>query len=70
MSTPPPPTSMANYNLTRHVDDLLNVTQNLPPSFTVHLKSAHWCLNNFNAGAKFAYNHQVAVRFFSGFRFL
>lgn len=54
---------MANYNLTRHVDDLLNTTQNLPPSFTVHLKSAHWCLNNFNAGAKFAYNHQVAVRF-------
>ena len=55
---------MANYNLTRHVDDLLNMTQSLPPSFTVHLKSAHWCLNNFNAGAKFAYNHQVAVRYF------
>lgn len=53
---------MANYNLTRHVDDLLNATHNLPPSFTVHLKSAHWCLNNFNAGTKFAYNHQVAVR--------
>jgi hypothetical protein len=52
---------MANYNLTRYVEDLLKTTDDLNPSFTVHLKNAHWCLNNFNAGAKFAYNHQVAV---------
>ena len=48
---------MANYNLTRHVDDLLEVTQK--PSPVLHR------LNN--AGAKFAYNHQVAVCHFPAY---
>ncbi|KAH0582465.1 hypothetical protein J132_02709 [Termitomyces sp. J132] len=48
---------MASYNTTRFVEDLLENTASLPPSFTVHLHLEHWTLNN---GSKFLYNNQIA----------
>ncbi|KAG6855908.1 hypothetical protein H0H87_009514 [Tephrocybe sp. NHM501043] len=48
---------MASYNTTRFVEDLLERTVALPPSFTVHLHPEHWTLNN---GSKFLYNNQIA----------
>ncbi|TFL01998.1 Spt20 family-domain-containing protein [Pterulicium gracile] len=48
---------MAYYNCTRQVDALLESTQHKPPSFTIHLHSEHWTLNN---GSKFLYNNQIA----------
>jgi transcription factor SPT20 len=50
---------MAGYNLTRSVEELLEKTESSSPSFTVHLHSEYWTLNN---GSKFLYNNQVAVR--------
>lgn len=50
---------MAGYNRTRHVEELLERTESLPPSFTVHLHPEYWTLNN---GSKFLYNNQIAVR--------
>ena len=50
---------MASYNTTRYVEDLLERTQSLPPSFTIHLHLEYWTLNN---GSKFLYNNQIAVR--------
>ena len=49
---------MAGYNRTRYVEQLLEKTESLPPSFAVHLHSEHWVLNN---GSKFLYNNQIAV---------
>ncbi|KAJ3507597.1 hypothetical protein NLJ89_g6208 [Agrocybe chaxingu] len=48
---------MAGYNRTRYVEQLLEKTESLPASFTVHLHPEHWVLNN---GSKFLYNHQLA----------
>ncbi|KAG6888748.1 hypothetical protein C0995_006219 [Termitomyces sp. Mi166 len=48
---------MASYNTTRFVEDLLEKTASLSPSFTVHLHLEHWTLNN---GSKFLYNNQIA----------
>ncbi|KAF8649274.1 hypothetical protein AX16_005902 [Volvariella volvacea WC 439] len=48
---------MAGYNRTREVEALLEHTQLLPPSFTVHLHTEYWTLNN---GGKFLYNNQIA----------
>jgi transcription factor SPT20 len=50
---------MAGYNRTRYVEQLLEKTESLPPSISVHLHSEHWVLNN---GSKFQYNNQIAVR--------
>ena len=50
---------MAGYNRTRYVEELLERTDALPPSFTVHLHLEYWTLNN---GSKFLYNNQIAVR--------
>jgi len=49
---------MAGYNRTRYVEQLLEKTESLPPSFAVHLHSEYWVLNN---GSKFLYNNQIAV---------
>lgn len=51
---------MAGYNRTRQVEELLERTEALPPSFTVHLHPEYWNLNN---GGKFLYNNQIAVRY-------
>ncbi|KAF8166152.1 Spt20 family-domain-containing protein [Pholiota molesta] len=48
---------MADYNRTRSVEQLLDKTESLPPSFTVHLHPEHWVLNN---GSKFLYHNQIA----------
>jgi transcription factor SPT20 len=50
---------MAGYNRTRYVEELLEQTDALPPSFSVHLHPEYWTLNN---GSKFLYNNQIAVR--------
>lgn len=50
--------SMAGYNQTRFVEDLLDSNEYSPPSFTVNLYPEHW---NLNGGSKFLYNNQVAV---------
>jgi hypothetical protein len=50
---------MAGYNRTRYVEELLERTDALQPSFTVHLHLEYWTLNN---GSKFLYNNQIAVR--------
>jgi len=55
---------MAGYNLTRSVEELLDKTSTLPPSFTIHFYKEHWTLNN---GSKFLYGNQVAVRIISPF---
>lgn len=52
-------TSMVDYNRTRTVQQLLEKTASLPPSFTIHLHLEHWVLNN---GSKFTYHNQIAVR--------
>ena len=49
---------MAGYNRTRYVEQLLEKTESLPPSFTVHLHAEYWILNN---GSKFLYHNQIAV---------
>lgn len=49
---------MAGYNISRSVEDLLTKHESSPPSFTVHLYTEHWTLNNHS---KFLYTHQVAV---------
>lgn len=49
---------MAGYNRTRYVEQLLEKTEPLPPSFTVHLHPEYWVLNN---GSKFLYHNQIAV---------
>lgn len=54
------PALMAGYNRTRYVEQLLEKTESLPPSFTVHLHSEYWVLNN---GSKFLYHNQIAVGF-------
>ena len=51
---------MAGYNRTRYVEQLLEKTELLPPSFTVHLHPEYWVLNN---GSKFLYHNQIAVGF-------
>ncbi|KAF8159849.1 Spt20 family-domain-containing protein [Crassisporium funariophilum] len=48
---------MAGYNRTRYVEHLLEKTEGLPPSFTVHLHPEYWVLNN---GSKFLYHNQIA----------
>ncbi|KDR67630.1 hypothetical protein GALMADRAFT_146917 [Galerina marginata CBS 339.88] len=48
---------MAGYNRTRTVEQLLEKTESSPPSFTVHLHSEYWILNN---GSKFLYHNQIA----------
>ncbi|KII87461.1 hypothetical protein PLICRDRAFT_142760 [Plicaturopsis crispa FD-325 SS-3] len=48
---------MAGYNITRSVEELLERTNDKPPSFTVHLYPDYWTLNN---GLNFLYTHQVA----------
>lgn len=48
---------MAGYNRTRYVEELLERTDALSPSFTVHLHLEYWTLNN---GSKFLYNNQIA----------
>ncbi|KAF9461492.1 Spt20 family-domain-containing protein [Collybia nuda] len=48
---------MAGYNRTRFVEELLERTESSPPSFTVHLHSEYWTLNQ---GSKFLYNNQIA----------
>ncbi|KAF8880178.1 transcription factor Spt20 [Infundibulicybe gibba] len=48
---------MAGYNRTRYVEDLLERTEALPPSFTIHLHPEHWTLNK---GPKFLYNNPIA----------
>ncbi|RDB23428.1 SAGA complex subunit spt20 [Hypsizygus marmoreus] len=48
---------MASYNRTRYVEELLEKTESLPPSFSVHLHLEYWTLNN---GSKFLYNNQIA----------
>ncbi|KAF8074624.1 Spt20 family-domain-containing protein [Lyophyllum atratum] len=48
---------MAGYNRTRYVEALLERTEALPPSFTIHLHLEYWTLNN---GSKFLYNNQIA----------
>ena len=53
-------TPMAGYNRTRYVEQLLEKTESLPPSFTVHLHPEYWILNN---GSKFLYHNQIAVGF-------
>lgn len=49
---------MADYNVSRSVEELLTQHESSPPSFTVHLYPEHWTLNN---GSKILYNNQVAV---------
>jgi hypothetical protein len=49
---------MAIYNRTRYAEELLEKTDSLPPSFTIHLHLEYWTLNN---GSKFLYNNQIAV---------
>ena len=51
---------MAGYNRTRYVEQLLEKTESLSPSFTVHLHPEYWVLNN---GSKFLYHNQIAVGF-------
>lgn len=41
------------------MEELLESTEALPPSFAVHLHLEYWTLNN---GSKFLYNNQIAVR--------
>ncbi|CAK5273644.1 unnamed protein product [Mycena citricolor] len=48
---------MANYNRTRHAEDLLERNASSPPSFAVHLHPEHWTLNN---ASKFLYNNQIS----------
>ncbi|PFH50991.1 hypothetical protein AMATHDRAFT_40421 [Amanita thiersii Skay4041] len=48
---------MAGYNRSRFVNDLLDRTKDKPPSFTVHLYSDYWSLNN---GSRFHYHIPIA----------
>lgn len=51
--------TMAGYNITRSVEELLQRHARSPPSFTIHLYPEHWTLNG---GLKTLYNNHLAVR--------
>ncbi|ESK94931.1 saga complex subunit spt20 [Moniliophthora roreri MCA 2997] len=51
---------MASYNQTRFMEDLLERNKSQPPSFTVHLHSDHFNLNN---SGKLSYTHPTACIF-------
>ncbi|KAH7885750.1 Spt20 family-domain-containing protein [Phlebopus sp. FC_14] len=48
---------MTGYNITRSAEELLDKYESSPPSFSIHLYSEYWTLNN---GPKFLYNNPIA----------